>query len=471
MNSAEGNYRSPFGALDSVRLSLAHLKVWYTAGMGFFTDAYDLFIIGAILDVINSAKLSGFYYPSLEGLLASSALFAAIIGQLLVGRLADIYGRKFVYGMEAAILSAGAILSAFSPNIFWLIAFRFLLGIGVGGDYPVSSTIMSEYSNAKDRGKLVALVFANQGLGTLAAVLVGVASAALFPPDVAWRVMALIGAIPALTVIYLRRKLPETPRYSALVKGNYEEARKAARLLGADLQAKASAKRSRFSEFISRYWRVLLATTSTWFLLDVAFYGTGVYSGPIVTSILGPASSLTELILYAGIPFMVGFPGYFTAVALMDRVGRRTLQVAGFAGMAAVYAAVAAVMVQSGAKLSLLPPSVALAIYTLSFFLIDVGPNTTTFVVPTEVFPVRYRSTGHGISAAAGKAGAAVTTFLFPALVAAIGYRVIMEILVIVSVAGALLSLLLPEPKGLPLEEAAGEEIALEEPPAPVTSG
>jgi len=82
-------------------------------------------------------------------------------------------GRKKVYGVEATLLTLGALLSAFSPNLPWLIAFRSIMGLGIGGDYPVSSVIMSEYANVKDRGKLIALVFANQGIGTVDPVVPG----------------------------------------------------------------------------------------------------------------------------------------------------------------------------------------------------------------------------------------------------------------------------------------------------------
>jgi len=143
------------------------------------------------------------------GLLASSSISTAVIGQLLFGFLGDIIGRKTVYGVEATLMALGALLSAFSPNVYWLIACRSLMGIGIGGDYPISATIMSEYSNVKDRGKLTALVFANQGIGSVAAVFVSLASVIAFPPDLAWRVIAAVGAIPAATVIYLRRKTPE----------------------------------------------------------------------------------------------------------------------------------------------------------------------------------------------------------------------------------------------------------------------
>ncbi|MCY0861822.1 MAG: MFS transporter [Metallosphaera prunae] len=460
----------PFKSLDSVKLNFNHIKIWYTSGMGFFTDAYDLFIIGAILDIFNAYHLPGFTLtPLYEGLLASSAIFTAIIGQLVFGVLGDLIGRKTVYGVEASLLTAGAALSAFAPNVLWLIIFRSIMGIGIGGDYPISATIMSEYANVKDRGKLVALVFANQGIGSLVAVAVGAISAFTLPPDLAWRVMAFVGAIPAATVIYLRRKVPETPRYSAL-KGDTNNVEKSVEFVAKDTPKtevrRVRIQRKSVSEFFSKYWLLLLGTAGTWFILDIAFYGTGIYSGPIVSSVLGKPASVGQEIVYAGIPFMVGFFGYFTAVALMDKLGRKPIQTLGFVMMAVLYGVVALLAVAKGAKLEgfLIPSTQAFALYVLSYFFIDFGPNTTTFVIPSEVYPTSYRTTGHGISAAAGKTGAAITTFYFPTLLSSLGIKGILEMLAVISVVGAVLTLIaVKEPKLKSLEEVSQDSVVLEQ--------
>ena len=487
------NFSNPFKSLDSIKLTFNHIKIWYTAGMGFFTDAYDLFIIGSILATIMDAyKYAGITIPGFTeylfgsnadfwvGLLISSAIWTAILGQLVFGYLGDVWGRKKVYGIEATLLSLGALFSAFAWNLPSFVAFRMLMGFGIGGDYPISATIMSEYSNVKDRGKLVALVFANQALGSVAAAAVGVLSALTLPPDIAWRVMAGIGAIPAATVIYLRRKVPETPRYSLLAKGNVQEAQKAAQILGTklDIHKPVIAKRISIGEFLSKYGLILLGTAGTWFILDIAFYGTGTYSAAVLAPIFGSPfpSHLTSLLplpefqadlaraLFSGaIPFLVGFFGYFTAVALMDRLGRKVIQLQGFIMMAVIYAIVASIAVTNskGAITGFtIPASVAFAIYSLSFFFIDFGPNTTTFVIPAEVYPVRYRTTGHGISAASGKLGAAITTYLFPVLVSSIGVKNILVMLTIVSLIGAILTWFnIPEPNQKILEEVSKEEL------------
>ncbi|MEL9990213.1 MAG: MFS transporter [Thermoproteus sp.] len=462
MGSQQGA-AAPFEPLDRLKLTWTHLKIWYLSGAGFFTDAYDLFVIGAVLVVLSSYPVPGFmelYGASPEaafwkGLLGSAALWATIVGQILFGLLGDRLGRKYLYGVEAAILTFGAILSALAPNLLWLIAARTFLGFGIGGDYPISATIMSEYSNVRDRGKLVALVFANQGFGILASVGVALASIALLPPELAWRVMLGVGAIPAATVIYLRRKIPETPRFALLVRGDVEEARKAASLFGVDIRTQVKAEEIGLRDFLSHYWRVLLGTTVPWFLMDVALYGTGVYSGMVVSSIVGPAKSLFQEVLHQGIPYLVGFPGYFTAAFLLDRLGRKPIQNIGFAAMTAIY--LAASLMIAGSNFAA-PAAAVLAVYSLSYFFINFGPNTTTFVLPAEVYPTRYRATGHGISSAAGKLGAAISTLFFPSLLATIGLPHLLQMLAAVSLLGIPFTVfLLPEPKSISLEAVSGE--------------
>ena len=150
--------------LDESPMSGFQLKTVVTAGMGFFTDAYDLFIIG----VVSSILIETWHITSFEtSALSSIALLASVLSTFLFGRIADTKGSKFIYGYELLVLAAGAIASALSPNVIWLLVFRFILGVGIGGDYPVSSTLMSEYANRKDRGKLITFVFSTQALGLI----------------------------------------------------------------------------------------------------------------------------------------------------------------------------------------------------------------------------------------------------------------------------------------------------------------
>ncbi|GMA56497.1 hypothetical protein GCM10025858_10000 [Alicyclobacillus sacchari] len=209
-------------AFDESKLNSFHWKTILTAGMGFFTDAYDLFIIGTV-----TAILTPMWHLTTTQLsiLNSTSLAAAALGALFFGKLMDLLGRKAMYGIEVAMLAVGAILSACAPSFIWLVIFRFIVGLGVGGDYPTSSVIMTEYANRKNRGFLVTMVFAMQGLGLLAGPLVASLLLSIgIPHAIAWRLMLGLGAIPAASVIYLRRKMPETPRYLLAVKQDANQA-------------------------------------------------------------------------------------------------------------------------------------------------------------------------------------------------------------------------------------------------------
>ena len=126
------------------------------SGMGFFADAYDLFVIGIV-----SALLKGQWHLGTGqlALLNAVMLGAAFVGALVFGRLADAVGRTRVYWISAALMVIAAVGSALAPSLVVLVAFRCLLGLGVGGDYPVSAVLMSEYASPRTRGRMVALVF------------------------------------------------------------------------------------------------------------------------------------------------------------------------------------------------------------------------------------------------------------------------------------------------------------------------
>src|SRR5207248_5259286 len=200
-------------ALDEASLSRFHLRAVLVAGMGFFTDAYDLFVIGIASTLItkdwnlSSGRLA---------LLNSTMLFAAFLGAFVFGRFADVIGRKRVYWIVAAIMIVGALGAALSPSYWVLIAFRFLLGFGDGGDYPVSAVMASEYANRKDRGKLVGMVFGTQALGLIIGPLIALALlGAGASDDTAWRVLFALGAVPGAAVIELRGRLPDSPGYES----------------------------------------------------------------------------------------------------------------------------------------------------------------------------------------------------------------------------------------------------------------
>ncbi len=444
---------SAYQALDEAGLSRFHWVTVLTAGMGFFTDAYDLFIIGTV-----TAILTPIWHLSLAqlSLLNSISLLASVAGALVFGKLMDVLGRKRMYGVEVALLTGGAILCALSGSFVQLFIFRILVGFGVGGDYATSAVITSEYANRANRGRLIGTVFAMQGFGLLAGpIIAGALLVSGVPADLAWRLMLGFGVIPAASVIYLRRKIKETPRYTLGVRGDVAATAESVQWAlgsgaGENIRPLPTARRFRLTR--APYLRRLVGTAGSWFLMDVAFYGNGV-SSQIILKALQPHATLLTNILIAAVIFLVfAVPGYWVAVALMDRLGRRRIQWQGFAVMGAGYALIALV---PGVVAT---PLLFLVIYGVTYFFIEFGPNETTFVIPAEIFPVTVRGLADGISAAGGKLGAFFAALLMPVAIATLHLPATMGILAVVSLLGVVLTALtLPEPKGQSLEAISGE--------------
>ncbi len=449
--------------MDEVKITPFHIKVMFVSGMGFFTDAYDLFIIGIAVTLLKPLwHLSSFDVS----LINSTSLIAAAIGAVIFGRVADVLGRKRIYGVEVLVLAAGAIASAFSPNIMWLVVSRFILGVGIGGDYPVSATIMSEYAGKGSRGLLVSLVFAMQGAGLVIGPLVAAALLAMgVSHDLAWRIMLALGAIPALSVFYLRRQIPETPRFALAGRNHAEFIQAAGNVLKDHDAASGPTEEQQPQEEGSSTWegfrtlvknprllRWLFGAALAWFLLDIAYYGNTV-SSPLVLKALDPSKDLLRDTLLQLLIFGVAaIPGYFIAVVTMDRLGRKTIQVVGFAAMSLAFGAMAIV---PGITKLVVP---FLVLYGFSYFFSEFGPNTTTFIYPSELFPVYVRTTSHGISAAFGKIGAFCGVFAFPLLLDR-GLAAAEAVAAVVSLLGLACTFwLLPETKGRSLEEISADE-------------
>ncbi|KAH7442983.1 hypothetical protein KP509_02G011300 [Ceratopteris richardii] len=494
--------------------------------MGFFTDAYDLFCISTVTKLLGriyyydpSTSKPGVLPANVSAAVNGVALCGTLAGQLFFGWLGDKLGRKKVYGITLMCMVFSSIACGLSFGhtaksvMTTLCFFRFWLGFGIGGDYPLSATIMSEYANKRTRGAFIAAVFAMQGFGILGgaavAIIVAVAFKNAFPEppfnvdpvastplaaDFAWRIIFMVGAVPAALTYYWRMKMPETARYTALVAGN---AKKAASDMTTVLQVELEAEQHKIDvivngssyglfsrQFMMKHGKHLLGTTSTWFLLDVAFYSQNLFQKDVFTAVgwlpsAGNMSALEEVYKIAKAQALIALcstvPGYWFTVILIDRIGRFTIQLIGFFFMTAFMFALSIPYDQlrgteCGSRLCGGHHIIFVVLYAFTFFFSNFGPNSTTFIVPAEVFPARLRSTCHGISAAAGKAGAIVGAFGF--LYAAqsptegkqeqgyptgLGIRTTLIILACCNALGFLFTFLVPETKGRSLEEISGE--------------
>ncbi|XXG40593.1 hypothetical protein AAC387_Pa01g1273 [Persea americana] len=509
-------------ALDKAKTQWYHFTAIVIAGMGFFTDAYDLFCISLVTKLLGriyyyrpGSDKPGTLPPNVAAAVNGVALCGTLAGQLFFGWLGDKMGRKRVYGMTLMLMVVCSVASGLSfsnsPNsvMATLCFFRFWLGFGIGGDYPLSATIMSEYANKKTRGAFIAAVFAMQGFGILSGGMIAIIVSAAFQAkydvpsyaedhlgstvqqaDYVWRIILMFGALPAVLTYYWRMKMPETARYTALVAKN---AKQAAADMSKVLQVEIEAEPEKvehlakdtsnsfglFSKsFFRRHGLHLLGTTSTWFLLDIAFYSSNLFQKDVFTSVgwIPKAESMNaiqEVYRIARAQTLIALcstvPGYWFTVAFIDHVGRFAIQLMGFFFMT-VFMFALAIPYHHWKN-----PDHRIGfviMYSLTFFFSNFGPNATTFVVPAEIFPARLRSTCHGISAAAGKAGAIIGAFGF--LYASqprkgdadkpdhgypygIGMKNALIVLAVTNLLGMLFTFLVPESKGKSLEEMSGE--------------
>jgi MFS family permease len=450
---------SDFAALDEQKFKAFHWRATLTTGLGVFCDGYDLTSVGLVLPEIlasfGHAKLTGLE----SALLAASALAGAAIGGLGFGLLGQ-RGRKNFYGFDVLILGLAAIAQAFAPSVAALIVIRFILGIGVGGDYVLSPMIMAEHSNRANRGRAIGLGFGTMWpLGALGATLVDLAlQAAGVPPDLRWRLVLAGGAIPALSVIWLRRTMPETARYLARLGGRADEAASViAQISGAQVgggkAAAPAADRRPFGQVFVQHARPILAAALLWMIYDLVVYASILFGPSLIAQSLGLTPITFNLLMYLvfTLPASVLF-----SIFLIDQWGRKPLQVWGFVGGAVTIGAFALMQ-----QTLMAMPIIALVVFGL-FNVAETGPGLVSGggILGVELAPTRVRSVAQSITVAGGRIGATLSTFAFPLLFGAIGKAATYWILAALGILGALLTwLLVPETGRLSLERITGEEV------------
>lgn len=473
-------------ALDEAKPSRFHTQVMVTAGLGFFAASYNLFVFPIVSGLLSrqwdpNPPAPGLFGPA--NVASAITFIGAFAGSVLFGRVADKFGRTRAYGYEAFLMVIGAVGSAgfalAGIGVPLMIA-RFVLGLGVGGDYPGSAVIMSEFADRENRGKLLGLVFSAQALGIACAYMAGLTLVTVsrdYPADA--QGLLLLGALPAAAAAYLRFAMPESPRYLVRVKGQRDHAAKLIKdISGGAIEVTDPGEKKRpieFLEFIAKpkYRRYLLVTAGAWFLFDYAYYGNALSAPSPYVKVLCPGGRppLAELCRAAGpasmdtppglalalVVFLVAaVPGYYIAAAFVDRMGRKLMQSLGFAIMGVLFLVIA-LLPLSALPHALLP--LFLILFGTSYFFAEFGPNATTFIVPAEIYPTSARATGYGISSGIAKLGAAVGVFVLPGILGGrSGTRNAMLLFAGCAIVGALLTCLIPEGARKTLDKLSQEE-------------
>ena len=167
-------------AMDDAPFTLKHAHIWFLSAMGIFLDGFDLFVMSIALPLII-VQFSA--TPLEQGIVGAAAVVGAIFGALIGGRLCDRFGRKKVFLFDLLIFIIFAVLSSFAWSIESLILFRFLLGVGIGADYPVCASYVSEFMPKRIRGRMLIAAFSFQAVGIFAAAAVGLFILAMHPSE------------------------------------------------------------------------------------------------------------------------------------------------------------------------------------------------------------------------------------------------------------------------------------------------
>ncbi|KAH7107655.1 phosphate permease [Auriculariales sp. MPI-PUGE-AT-0066] len=511
--------RIALAEVDQAKFSWFHVKVVLVASAGFFTDAYDLFAINLASVMLGAVYgKNGKLSPNQELGIKVASPIGTLFGQLIFGWLADILGRKRMYGVELCIMivatlaqalsGAGPAASIIGTLIFW----RFVMGVGVGGDYPLSAVIASEFAATRTRGRLMTAVFSAQGFGNFAASLVSFIVISAYQTqinrdaatpnplqdinqgspwnsnathvDYCWRLLIGLGCVPGVIALWYRLSIPETPRFTMDVERNVHQATQDVDTFlntgtyAVDPNAVVQrvrlpvASREDFFAYFSKWknLKVLLGTAYSWFALDIAFYGLGLNSAAVLEIInfgeskkAGDIFTTLKNVSVGNIVLSVAglLPGYWVCFLFIDRWGRKPIQLMGFIVLTIIFC----IMGFGYDPILKHSKGAFVFLYCLANFFQNFGPNTTTFIVPGEAFPTRYRSTCHGISAAAGKLGAIIAQVGFARLKAKGRTEDdnpwldhILQIFALFMLTGVFSTLLIPETNARTLEDLSNED-------------
>ncbi|KAJ7838074.1 major facilitator superfamily domain-containing protein [Mycena olivaceomarginata] len=462
-------------------LTYPEVKLLGIAGVGFFLDAYDLFVINPVATMLQYRLYGGNSLPAgLQGFMKAGANIGSVIGQSAFGYLADALGRKAIYGKELMLIIFATIMSITTPTgslspdgcLIYLAIFRIILGIGVGGDYPMSASITSRVF-ASIFIALASFPSSSQGWGSLVGSLVTIVVLAAYKHvmndegktskvDGVWRIVVGASLVPAFGTLYQRLHLPESDRFKEAQNQQQEGARTGLHDVHTAEVIHKKAHLREFLEYFSewRHAKMLIGTCMCWFLLDIAFYGINLNQNVVLQQIgfdgkTGtPWEKLFRISTGNIIVTVLGFvPGYYASVLLIEKLGRKWIQIQGFL-LAALFLAILA------AKFDTLSKPAFVVCFSLLQFFFNFGANTTTYCYPAELFPTRFKAFAHGISAAAGKAGAIISALAFNSLSQSIGTAKVLWIFVACCVAGAGFTLLLPEVRARDPDEILAQEIA-----------
>ncbi|MFI5800956.1 MFS transporter [Streptomyces sp. NPDC051677] len=432
--------------LDDAPLSRFHKKLALYSSGGPFLDGYVLSIIGvAMVQITPQLDLSG----SEEGLIGASALIGIFLGAFAGGWLTDRFGRQVLYTIDLIAIIVCSVAQFWTTDPVWLFVLRLLIGMAVGADYPIATSLLAEFTPRRYRGPLLGGLIVMWFVGAAVAYVVG--EILLQTGDDGWRWMLASAALPATVIVLLRLGTPESPRWLAN-KGRTEEAEAVLKQVYgpdvtiADLPDEAEERENVDLKAIIRsgYGGRMLYITVFWTCSIVPLFAIYAF-GPKILGALNLEDDLANIgSALITVMFLIG-----CTVALLgvNRMGRRPLVIHSF--------------IWSGLALLLLgifpdaPSGVIMTLFALYAVIIG-GTQILQWIYPNELFPTEVRGSAVGLASSASRIGAAVGTYLVPEALTSWGIGGTMLAAAAISLVGAVVSVFwAPETRGMALHEAA----------------
>lgn len=440
--------------LDSLPFTRKHASLLVGSGIGWALDAMD---VGMISFVIAALVGQGFATSEQAGLLASIGFVGMAVGASLGGLIADRIGRRQVFALTLVVYGVATGASALALGVGTLMVLRFCIGLGLGAELPVASTLVSEYAPRRIRGRVVVWLEAFWALGWIAAALIG--RFVVGVSDDGWRWALAIGTVPAVYALYVRLRLPESVRFLEAT-GRDAEAEAAVRSFeraagvdrtppgpatASDPNPSDPAASDPAAQPRARHiWspglrRRTLALWTVWFCINFSYYGAFIW---IPSLLVAAGYDLVQSFSFTLIITLAQIPGYAVSAWLIEVLGRRLtlgLFLAGSALSAAGYGLADSV------------PAIITAGCFLSFS--NLGAWGALYAIGPELYPTRLRGTGTGAAAGFGRIASILAPLAVPLLVGVKGPVLVFAVFALAFAVAAAAAFVLPEQRGTRLAE------------------
>ncbi|MBM9468682.1 MFS transporter [Nakamurella leprariae] len=452
-----GSSRSRTERLDALPFTRQHGRLLGGSGIGWALDAMD---VGLLSFVIAQLAVVWGTPQSQLSWIASAGFIGMALGAGMGGLLADRLGRRQVFAITLLVYGVATGASALAWSVGVLIALRFVVGLGLGAELPVASTLVSEYAPPRIRGRVIVILEAFWAVGWTAAALIG--TFVVRAGDDGWRWALALGAVPALYSVWVRTRLPESVRFlesrdrhseaEAAVRSFEQSPPLRSRLFATKGSATAPPATVRSPQTpvahrpggVRTLWtrgsrRRTGALWLVWFCVNFSYYGAFTW---LPTLLVADGFSLVRSFEYTLIITLAQLPGYAVAAVLIEVWGRRSTLATFLLGsaLAATFFAAADTTVL-----------VIAAGMLLSFF--NLGAWGALYAVTPEIYPTHARGTGAGWAAGVGRIASVIAPLAVPPLRELGGTGLLFGLFGAVFLIAAAGSLLLPERRGQVLDE------------------